>query len=212
MKYVYDQGVVKRSVARLVLGVAAFVLISQAFSGVLYTRSARAEGSTSSAIVYQDDFANSMTTWTYQNDNTSATTPDPTSEHEIVARPGGSTQSNNGAVKLQGATTGSRWNLASLQYSGQKISEITSLGFDLRTSNPGSAYINLDVDFNHAGISGWQGRLVYVPTGVVANAWGSYDAVANGDGLWKWSRMWGTSPMTAWPDGITAEARTWNEI
>lgn len=158
--------------------------------------------------VLQPQFANAMNTWTYQNDVTNAADPTATVNHEIVANPT-PTVGDNGAVKLNGSV-GDKWNLASLQYSGTKLSNIAALGFSVRTSNPGSAYINLDVDFNNPGItSSYQGRLVYVPS-ETANTWTNIEAVAS-NGMWKWSNMI-TGANSAWPDGNTTSARSWNDI
>lgn len=168
-----------------------------------------APASQTTQTVLQSRFANSMNTWTYQNDNTGVANPGSTANHEIVDNPT-PVPGNTGAVRLTTTATGERWNLASLQYSGTKLADIASLGFDLYTDNPGNAYINLDVDFNHPGLSGWQGRLVYVPSGVSNNVWSSHEAVAS-NGQWMWSQMI-TNATGAWPDGNTASSRSWKDI
>ncbi|HMS31083.1 MAG TPA: lamin tail domain-containing protein [Candidatus Saccharibacteria bacterium] len=160
-------------------------------------------------IVKQSDLANTMTTWTYQNDNTNVANPSGNENHEIIANPQPSI-GNWGAARLNAADTSQRWNLASLQYSGTKLTDIAALGFDVYTDSPGKAYINLDVDFNHAGLTGWQGRLVYIPVGNTANNWSTQEAVAS-NSSWQWSRMV-TGAFTQWPDGNTSESRTWNDI
>lgn len=166
--------------------------------------------------VFQSDFANTMDTWTYHDDikdsstdisdKLNAATPNAvTGVHEIAARPKNATFGNNGAVKLT-AASGQKWNLASLQYSGTKLKDITALGFDIYTDKPGQAYINLDVNFNswdHGPGSWYHGRLVYVPQGVVSEAWSSHEATTGG--LWRWSSS------NTWPDGV-AGARTWESI
>ncbi|MDZ7786289.1 MAG: hypothetical protein U5L95_04175 [Candidatus Saccharibacteria bacterium] len=164
-------------------------------------------------VVLQSDFANSMNTWTYHDDTVSpfvAADPNPTANHQIAANPT-PTPGDNGAVKL---TSGEdeKWNLASLQYSGTKLEDITALGFSLYTNNPGKAYINLDVDFNHDGFDdAWQGRLVYVPSGVTPDTWDEHEAVAS-DGSWKWSTMITEESVNEWPDGDTSESRSWSDI
>lgn len=163
-------------------------------------------------IVLQSDFANASDTWTYHDDNETnpllAADPNPTANHEIATNPVVST-GDNGAVRLTSAT-GDRWNLASLQYSGTRLVDIAALGFNVYTDSPGKAYINLDVDFNHPSLSGWQGRLVYVPSGVTANTWSSHEAVAS-NGLWQWSKII-TGDESVWPDGSSSATRTWNDI
>ncbi len=165
--------------------------------------------SSTTQVIRQADFANSMSTWTYQDDNTSVATPSATENHKITANPSPSL-GNSGAVRLQASESGQRWNLASLQYSGKKLADIAALGFDIYTDSPSSAYLNLDIDFNHSSLSGWQGRLVYIPVGNTASSWSSQEAVAS-NGLWKWSRMV-TGAVAQWPDGNAAESRTWNDI
>lgn len=162
----------------------------------------------STQTVLQSDFANAMDTWTYYSDTTNTPDSNATTNHEIVANPT-PLPADNGAVKLNGAN-GDKWNLASAQYSGTKLRDISALGFSVRTSNPGSAYVNLDVDFNNPGItSSYQGRLVYIPS-ATANTWTNAEAVAS-NGMWRWSNMV-TGTASAWPDGDTANERSWNDI
>lgn len=174
-----------------------------------YSHTPPAAAAQTTQTVLQSQFANAMNTWTYQNDNTSAANPNATANHEIVANPTPS-PGDMGAVRLTADTGGERWNLASLQYSGKKLADIAALGFGVYTNSPGKAYINLDVDFNHPGLNGWQGRLVYVPTGVANNIWSSHEAVAS-NGQWMWSRMV-TGAVSTWPDGSTAASRSWKDI
>ncbi len=212
MRYVHDRGIIKRSAIRVGVISAVLVLAAQAVTGVLNTRVAQAISPTET-VVLPSNFANTATTWTFHDDTANpfvAATPTHNSQHETVMKPGSTESTDNGAVKLQGAASGAKWNLASLQYSGTKLSDITSLGFDLRTDSPGKAYINLDIDFNVPAISGYQGRLVYVPTGVVADTWDDHEAVAS-NGLWQWSNIV-TGTATEWPDGSTVEARSWDEL
>jgi hypothetical protein len=212
MRYVHDRGIIKRSAIRVGVISAVFVLAAQAVTGVLNTRVAQAVSPTET-VVLPSNFANTATTWTFHDDTANpfvAATPTHNSQHETVMKPGSTESTDNGAVKLQGAASGAKWNLASLQYSGTKLSDITSLGFDLRTDSPGKAYINLDIDFNDPSLSGYQGRLVYAPTGVIADVWDSHEAVAS-DGLWQWSNII-TGAATEWPDTDSTEARTWSDL
>lgn len=160
-------------------------------------------------IVSQGHFANAPDTWTFQNDNTNIANPNATENHEVTSNPNPSA-GNNGAVRLNATESGQRWNLASLQYSGTKLADITALGFDVYTNAPNKAYINLDIDFNHPSLSGWQHRLVYIPSSVTPNTWSSHEAVAS-NGSWQWSRMI-AGQATSWPDGITATHRSWGDI
>lgn len=161
--------------------------------------------------VAQSEFGNDYNKWTYHDDTANplvAANPNATNEHEIIANPT-ATPLNNGAVKLA-AGNSKKWNLASLQYSGTKLKDIAALGYSVYTNQPAKSYINLDVDFNHTSLHGYQGRLVYTPVGVTENTWSDQDAVAS-NGLWQWSNMV-TGAATAWPDGDTTAKRTWNSI
>lgn len=167
--------------------------------------------------VFQKDFANTWTTWTYHDDTVNplvAANPNPTADHEIVQNPDPS-PSDKGAVRLV-AEQGEKWNLASLQYSGTKLADITGLGFDVYTDKPGQAYANLDVNFNSWTATHWNapvtpfyhGRLVYVPD-VAANTWESEEAVAS-NGTWSWSLFYKNGGE--WPDGSTDVNRSWDDI
>ncbi len=191
-----------------VLAVASLLFSSASSLPLLFTQ--RALAVTNTETVYQNDFANSWTTWTYHDDRKDSTdplnaaTPAPNTNHQIAANPNPA-PGNNGAVKLT-ASGGQKFNLASLQYSGTKLKDITSLGFDVYTDNPGQAYINLDINFNswqHGPGTVDHQRLVYVPQGVIANQWSSHEATTQG--LWSWSGG------DTWPDGVEGP-RTWSSI
>ena len=210
MKYVYDKGLIRRSLFRVFAVFAVATFVTQAIAGVLYTKDAGAEGGPTTVTVLQTDFANSMSAWTYHDDIKDSTdplnaaTPTPTVNHLITSNPTPS-QANNGAVKLT-ASSGQKWNLATLRYSGTKLADITSLKFDVYSSAPRQSYVNVDVNFNsweHGPGSLHHGRLVYMPQNLNPNTWKSYDAVS--DGLWSWSRG------ETWPDGVTGP-RTWQSI
>lgn len=179
--------------------------------------------------VLQSDFANSWSTWTYHDDVKDSSDPlnaanrNPTENHKITANPSPE-PGNNGAVRLYaepGTEPGKhqRWNLATIRYSGKRIADITALGFDVRASTPGKAYINLDINFNSWKANKWKpgsginfnhGRLVYVPEGVSWDSWSTHEAVAGGSGVWTWSNF--DKNDGNWPDGSTQRNRTWNDI
>ena len=166
--------------------------------------------------VLQSDFANSWTTWTYHDDvkDTSdplnAANPDPTTNHKIVANPSPSI-GDNGAVRLT-SEAGQKFNLATLKYSGTKLVDIASFGFDIRAAQ-GKGYAGIDVNFNswkHGPGVLHHGRLIYIPQGVSTDAWSSHEAIAS-NGQWRWSNMI-TGTASTWPDGSSAETRSWNDI
>lgn len=110
-----------------------------------------------------------------------------------------------------------RVNLATYQFAGVKLADITTLKFTTYNplagngEGPGSqrsGYLNFNVDFN--GSDTWQRRLVYVPrqNGVVLqNTWQEWDAISGGTALWGYSgNNW---PVTGEP-GTTL--KTWSQI
>ena len=173
-----------------------------------------AAASQSTQVVVPSDFANTMTTWTYHDDTAdafSAATPTETEKHKIAENPEMS-PGDYGAVNLN-VEPGDKWNLATLLYAGTELADISELGFRVNTSNPGQAYLNIDVDFDNTAPStvGFQGRLVYVPnpTPTVDN-WHNFEAIDGGAGVWTWSRF--DENGNQWPDGNTNANRTWAEI
>ncbi|MGZ6005325.1 MAG: hypothetical protein ACXWLH_04205 [Candidatus Saccharimonadales bacterium] len=96
-----------------------------------------------------------------------------------------------------------RRNLATYQFSGTKLADITELKFSTYNSSAGnggsanrSGYLNFNVDFN--GSDTWQNRLVFLPidNGTIhQNQWDTWDAVNGGNALYRYSgSVWpGTS-------------------
>ena len=122
----------------------------------------------------------------------------------------------HGAGSAQISVTGSqRRSLATYQFAGTPLADITALSF--RTYNPASgnggaatrsAYLNFNVDFD--GSDTWQRRLVFVPRNngtVLQDTWQEWDAISGGNA--KWGLSGGSWPGTATP-GSTL--RTWNDI
>lgn len=116
-----------------------------------------------------------------------------------------------GSVQISTASL-SRPNIATYQFAGVKLQDITTLKFatyNPSAGNPGSsqrsAYLHFNVDFN--GTDTWQRRLVYVPRNngvVVQDMWQEWDAINGGTALWGYSGA-------AWPGGGTG-LKTWNQI
>lgn len=114
-----------------------------------------------------------------------------------------------GSVEIT-AAAGDRYNLATYQFSGTPLSEISTLKFG--TYNPaggpdGTGYLHFNVDFWGSDI--WQRRLIwYPPTGsVVEGSWQEWDTLQNGAGLWTYSGA-------TWPNDVKAGTvgKTWNQI
>lgn len=214
MRYVHDRGIIKRSAIRVGVISAVFVLAAQAVTGVLSTRTAQAimPGET---IVLPTDFANDASHWTFHDDIKDSTdplhaaTPTQTENHKTDHNPT-PTEGDNGAVKLS-ADDGEKWNLATMLYSGTKLSDISGFSFDVYSDNPSQSYVNVDVNFNSLdygpGIVD-HGRLIYVPQGVGINAWSHQEAAGSGE--WRWSKF--HSYGDKWPDGEASPTRTWDDI
>ncbi len=117
-----------------------------------------------------------------------------------------------------------RRNLATYQFSGKKLGDITMLKYSTYNPSAGnggsvnrSAYLNFNVDFNGSDV--FQRRLVFVPNQngtVTQNNWKEWDALQNGNA--KWSYSGSTWPVTSTgPDaglsGVSGTTlRTWNQI
>jgi hypothetical protein len=108
-----------------------------------------------------------------------------------------------------------RRNLATYQFSGTPLADITTLAFSTynpSAGNPGSpsrsAYLNFNVDFD--GTDTWQRRLAFVPSlngTVVQDTWQEWDAIMGGAALWLYSGP-------TWPGTVTpgTTARTWADL
>ncbi|MCA9878654.1 MAG: hypothetical protein KC442_12760 [Thermomicrobiales bacterium] len=108
-----------------------------------------------------------------------------------------------------------RYNIATYQFSGTELAEITQLKFT--TYNPSSSnnvgpdacgYLHFNVDFD--GSDNWQRRLVYVPVNngnVKADQWQEWDAISNGNANWILSGG-------LWPDDNLPNTtqKTWDQI
>jgi hypothetical protein len=119
-----------------------------------------------------------------------------------------------GSVQV-GVTGTQRRNVATYQFSGTVLADISSLAF--ATFNPSagnggsanrSAYLHFNVDFD--GSDTWQRRLVFVPANngtVLQDTWQEWDAIQGGDALWSYSG-------SVWPE--TGESgttlKTWSQI
>lgn len=121
-----------------------------------------------------------------------------------------------GSGSVQISVTGTqRRNLATYQFSGTALANITELKFSTYNPSAGnggsanrSGYLHFNVDFN--GSDTWQRRLVFVPSQngtVIQNTWQEWDAIQGGNAQWNYSGP--TWPVTGQP-GTTL--KTWNQI
>lgn len=128
----------------------------------------------------------------------------------------------NGVGSAQISVSGSqRRNLATYQFRGIKLADITSLQFSTYNPSAGNGgsvsrtgYLQFNVDFD--GTDTWQKRLLFEPTAngtVQQDTWQEWDAYNGGNARWTWSGLSSHGgSASAWPDGNTNEFRTWNEL
>jgi predicted ribosomally synthesized peptide with SipW-like signal peptide len=117
-----------------------------------------------------------------------------------------------------------RPNLATYQFGGVALADITNLSFSLydQPDNGFASYLGFNVDFS--GSDTWQHRLIYVPenNGYDANSgsgqWKTYNA-ANSNAVWEWSGY--AINSNEWPtQGFdssssfdrSVKSHTWSEI
>ena len=128
--------------------------------------------------------------------------------------------SPNGVGSIEftlGANPLDRMNIATYQFGGQALSEITEMSYTAY-SHSGvaganeSPFFNFNVDFT--GSNTWQKRLVYVPAAnmvsVPQDQWNTFDVIDGGNALWTWSGY--AANGNTWPDGNPSEYRKWSDL
>lgn len=100
---------------------------------------------------------------------------------------------------------GARYNIATYKYKDVKLADISSIKYRIYDASASSQtpYLHFNVDLLNNDT--WQGRLVQVPSGVVANTWTTVDALA---GMW-------TKTSGNWPAPINepgSNPKTWAQI
>lgn len=155
--------------------------------------------------------------WYFYDDNLNApSTAESPGDYEFTTEVGGS--HGTSAVKFA-PEAGERWNIATNQLAGRKLSHIDELAFNQYTpavSTGGTSttlFLNIDVDFDNTAPNGYKGRLIYLPQDngtVVPNTWQEWDAIDNGNAVWQWSRF--VSNGNQWPNGNTDPTLTWSQI
>lgn len=121
-----------------------------------------------------------------------------------------------GIGSVQISTTGmGRPNIATYQFSGTPLANITELAYSTynpSAGNGGSAnragYLQFNVDFD--GSDTWQRRLTFVPRNngtVLQDTWQEWDAINGGNALWTYSGA-------TWPvvGGSGTTPKTWSQI
>lgn len=169
-----------------------------------------ASGSSTSVTVNPSNMHN----WFFYNDETD------TVDNTLGSFVPGPNPAPEGTGSAKISVTGTqRRNLASYQFAGTPLANITTLAFSTYNPSAGnggsasrSGYLNFNVDFN--GSDTWQKRLTFVPSQngtVIQNAWQEWDAINGGNA------MWGYSGAT-WPAGVGGGGepgttlKTWSQV
>jgi len=163
----------------------------------------------------QQDVMSDPSKWFFYNDETDVID---NTLGSFVPGPG-SPPAGTGSAQIS-VTGTQRRNLATYQFSGIPLADITTIKFSTYNPSAGNGggststytgYLNFNVDFD--GSDTWQKRLIFHPTGVLLDTWQEWDAIQGGAALWSWSGLIGHGGSgTQWPDGNTNEYRTWNDI
>lgn len=195
---------------KIILGIFAFVMSIAIFTGV-------ALAANSTVVVEPEDMATSIadviadpSSWFFYNDETD------TIDNSLGLFVVGPSTPPAGSDSVQISVSGTqRRNLATYQFSGTPLADITELKFSTYNPSAGnggsvnrSGYLNFNVDFD--GSDTWQRRLVYVPSQngtVVQDSWQEWDAINSGDAMWAYSGA--TWPVTGEP-GTTL--KSWSQI
>jgi hypothetical protein len=171
----------------------------------------------STVTVFPDDMATSIadviaepTSWFFYNDEND------TIDNTLGSFVAGPETPPNGLGSVMISVTGTeRRNLATYQFAGTPLADITTLAFSTYNPSEGnggsssrSAYLNFNVDFDGSDV--WQRRLVFVPSDngtVLQDTWQEWDALQGSDAMWKYSGP-------TWPGTDTSgfTARTWDDI
>jgi Ca2+-binding RTX toxin-like protein len=165
------------------------------------------------------DVAAHPTKWFFYNDETDVID---NTLGSFVPGPG-TAPYGDGSAKIS-VTGTQRRNLATYQFSGVKLADITDLAYSTYNPSAGnggstsrSGYLNFNVDFN--GSDTWQKRLVFVPSvngTVTQNMWKQWDAINGGNAKWSYSGTVWPTPTAGPHNGMVGvpgtTTRTWNEI
>jgi len=158
------------------------------------------------------------THWYFYDDTSDvASTAEDAAHYRFVSGPG-TPPAGVGSVFFHddAPNTNQRWDINTRQFAGTPLASLTALKFNTFEPTGEAAghavFLNFDVNFGVTPPSGYQGRLVYVPSEngtVQTNTWQEWDALSSG-ALWGWSHY--ASNGNTWPDGNTAPLRTWSDI
>ena len=169
-----------------------------------YVPNVRFEATTNSTIVVRPG---AMHNWTFYNDTTD--TPND-ALGTFVTGPGTPiTGKGSAQITIGPNDPPQRTNLATYQFAGTKLSDITEMKFEIY--NPSgkdvtTGFLNFNVDFE--GTDAWQHRLVFSSFPVAQNTWRNVNALG--------SSLWHLSQPENWPAGLGGGDgsidKTWDTI
>ncbi len=156
-----------------------------------------------------------LQSWFFYNDETD------TINNSLGTFVNGPGTAPSGAGSAQMSASGTqRRNLATYQFSGTPLANITTLRYSTYNPSAGngggspnrSGYLQFNVDFN--GTDTFQRRLVFLPSDngtVTQNTWKEWDAVNGGNALWRYSgSTWAAGVGGGGEPGTTT--KTWSQI
>ena len=191
------------------------ILVAQAATTTIVVAPHNLETSTDLGVAGDND------NWFFYNDEYDAEGNDLGIDNTLGSFVTGPATVPAGSGSVQISVSGTqRRNLATYQFRGTPLADITTLKFSTYNPSAGnggganrSGYLGFNVSFD--GTDTWQKRLIYGPSdngAVQQDTWQEWDAINNGNAIWHWS---GGTP---WPGGVTNTAgyvganRTWADI
>jgi len=172
-------------------------------------------------IVTADDLASDISAvqaapykWFFYNDETDVID---NTLGSFVSGPGTPAYGNGSAqISVSGSQ---RRNLATYQFSGTTLADISVLAFS--TYNPSignggaanrSGYLNFNVDFD--GTDLWQRRLVFTPpsSSVLQNTWQEWDCINGGNAVWLYSGSTWPTPVGGGAPVSGSTGKTWSQV
>lgn len=193
------------------------IILTALILGSLAGVSTASAASTTTKVITPDDMATSIadvlaepTSWFFYNDE------DDTIDDALGSFVPGPGTPPAGSDSVEISVSGTeRRNLATYQFSGTPLEDITELGYSTYNPSAGnggsanrSAYLQFNVDFD--GSDSWQRRLLFLPADngdIEQDEWQDWDALDEGDALWRYSGP-------TWPGTVISgsTARTWDDI
>lgn len=172
-----------------------------------------ASPATSTVVINHTD----INSWLFYDDNTDKVDP---TLGSFVSGPG-TTPLGTGSAQISSASPDRR-NLATYQFSGTPLANITTMKFSTYNPSAGnggsanrSGYITFNVDFN--GSDTFQRRLNYVPSQngtVIQNTWQEWDAINGGNAMWSYSGATWPAAFGSCPGGGEAGTtlKSWSQV